>query len=272
MTQQRLRLVIAKRVRGVLSGDHLSWQLSTRGNDLEEKKKLRLGDDPRSVDFLATAKRGDEDPRVTINRIEKAANLLFLIDCSPSVRFGTKNIKYHYAIDFVRQVTVACMGGGNRLRFVAFDEKVRYISNYTMSANTADEFLADVSRVPISRSLTDLKKALTEISGMTGQFSINMPGLIFIISDFLFETNFNQQIAGVSEHSDVIAVILQDPAELSLPRPRFGLTRLVDPETGRSFLARQSISPLDRVIPILKRCGVDWLEVNTGVDMGKSIE
>lgn len=272
MTNERLRLSISKRIRGLLSGEYASYQLSTRGHDLEEKRRFRLGDDPRAIDFLAMAKRGSEEPRVVINRIEKGANLIFLIDCSASTRFGTVIEKYKYALDFVRQMTAACMGGGNRLRFIAFDERIRYASNFTMSVASADEALSDLSKLPVGRGITDLKKALTVLSAMVGRFSLNMPGLIFIISDFLIERDFRQQIARVGEQSDLVAVILRDPTELSLPRPRFGLIRLVDPETGQRFLARESANPLDKVAPILKRCGVDCLELNTGVEVGMSLK
>ncbi len=272
MTDQRLRLFISKRIRGLLSGEHVSRQLSTRGFDLEEKRKFRLGDDPRSVDILATAKRGTDDPRVAVNKIEKGANLIFLMDCSASVRFGTLTEKYRYAVDFIRQITLSCVGGGNRFRFVAFDERVRYDSGFTTSANTAGEYIQELSRLPSGKGITDLKTALGVLLSMTGRFSLNIPSLIFIVSDFLFEPNFGRQLDVINEQSDVIVIVLRDPAELLLPKPYLGLVRLVDPETGKEFTARGTVNPLDKVLSILKRCGIDWLETNTGCEIGKALE
>lgn len=272
MTDARLRLYIAKRIRGLLAGDHASYHLSTKGHDLQEKRKFRLGDDPGSINLLATAKRGGEEPWVAINRIEKGANVVFLIDCSQSTRFGTIVEKYQYVLDFTHQVSVACVGSGNRLRFIAFDEKIRYISNFTVAAGAAEEFLCDLSRLPARRGKTNLKKVLAEFLDINGQFSLNVPGIVFIVSDFLFESDFGQQLARVGELSDLIAVVLRDPAELSLPRPRLGFVRLTDPETGQNFFARKTVSPLDRVMPVLKRCEVDCMEVNTGKDLGMALK
>ena len=272
MTDEKLRLFIARRIRGLISGEHTSRQLSVRGHDPEEKRKFRLGDDPRSIDALATAKRDDGNSRVGINRIERGVNLVFLIDCSASIRFGTILEKYQYAVELVRQITLACLGGGNRFRFVVFDEKIRYDSRFTMSAGSIDEFLQELVRIPADKGTTNLAVALNTLSDTVGQPSLNVPGIVFLISDFLFQADFGNKLAAVSEQSDVIAIFLKDPAELVLPRPRFGLIRLVDPETGKSFMARRTGDAVDNILPILKRCETDWLELNTGLDTGKALE
>lgn len=274
MIDEKLRLYISKKVRGLLSGEHASWQKSTRGYDLEEKRKFRLGDDPRAIDFLSMAKRGGEDPRTSINRIEKGANLIFLIDCSASMRFGTVVEKYQYAIDFVRQISAASLSGGNRLRYLAFSKKIVHDSGLMMSAHAIDEHLAELSQLSAGkdRGVTDFKSALVTLANDNGWSSLRLPSLIFIISDFLFRADFNSELSLVNEHGDVLAFFLRDPAELFLPKPRFGFTRLVDPESNKEFLARNTASPLDIMVPILKKCGVDWLEVNTGLDVGKALE
>lgn len=272
MQEQRLRLFIAKRIRGLLAGEHPSYHLSTRGHDLEEKRKFHLGDDPRGINLIATAKRGGENPRVTINRIEKGANLIFLVDCSASTRFGSIIGKYHYAIELIRIISMACSGGGNRLRFIAFDEKIRCESRFSMSKNIVDEFIEEMSKLPPRKVTTDLRSILAALCGNINRFSLDSPSLIFIISDFIFEVEFKQELEQISQLSDVVPIIIRDPVELLLPKPRFGLVRLVDPETGQKILARQSVNPLDKLAPILKRCNIDWVEMNTGIDIGMCLE
>lgn len=272
MTDEKLRLFVAERVKSLTSGEHASQQFRTRGHDHEEKRKFRLGDDPRSIDILGTAKHRDGSLKVSINRVGKGANIIFLVDSSASTRFGTIVEKYQYAVEFVGQITSACLGGGNRFRFMAFNEKIVYDSGFKMSASAANESLEELACLPTDRSATDLAAALAELSATAGQLSLNLPSIVFIISDFLLEINFNLCLADLGEYSDIIAIALQDPAEISVPHPRFGFVRLNDPETGKSFLARMPKPHLDNMGLILRKCGAEWLELNTEESMGKALK
>ncbi|OGN05407.1 MAG: hypothetical protein A2831_01570 [Candidatus Yanofskybacteria bacterium RIFCSPHIGHO2_01_FULL_44_17] len=272
MIEEKLRLAIAKRISGLLSGEYSSWQMNPRGHDLEEKRKFRLGDDPRSVDLLATAKRDDSDPRVSVHRVEKAANIVFLLDASRSIRFGTVLLKYAYLIEFTRQLTSACSGEGNRFRFVAFDDGIRYDSGFIASQAIAEDQLQELLKLPARACTTNLSAALTGLSHGNGQSGLDTPGIVFIISDFLFENSFRLQLNQLSERVDVIALFVRDPAEIELPRPKFGFVRLVDPETGKKFIARKAANLIDRLAPILRRSGIDWLELNTGHEIGEAFK
>lgn len=272
MQEQRLRIFIAKKIRGLLAGEHLSHQLNVRGYDLEEKRKFRLGDDPRRIDIMATAKKGDDNPRVSINRIEKGANLVFLIDCSASMRFGKTVGKYQYAIGVTREIATACSGNGNRLRFIAFDAKIRHDSQFLISPGSAMENIDTISQLPHQTVETDLSAALTILYDFNNQLNPNLPSLVFIISDFLFKKEINKELEKIYQLSDIILLVLKDPAELSLPKPRFGLVKIVDPETGQIFFARESVNSIDKLLQILKRYYIDCLEVNTGEDIGLCLE
>jgi uncharacterized protein (DUF58 family) len=58
--------------------------------------------------------------------------------------------------------------------------------------------------------------------------------VVFLVSDFMTDDNVleSQELAILAAHHDVIAVVPQDPSELTLPRGS-GYVRVRDVETGR---------------------------------------
>lgn len=147
MPDQNLRLFIAKKIHGLLTGGHTSHQFSSRGYDLEEKRVFKLGDDFRSIDPIATFKRGeDSEPRISVRKIEKGANIYLLIDCSPSMRFGTFSEKYTYSIDLASNISMASLGNGNRFRFIAFNQKIEYDSGFLTSGQGIEQSINELKK------------------------------------------------------------------------------------------------------------------------------
>lgn len=94
---------------------------------------------------------------------------------------------------------------------------------------------------------------------------LSRPGLIFIISDLFIEIRDHiRKLAEISEQSDILVMIMRDPTEAVLPTPGLGFVCLSDPETGKTFLARNSGSTLDIIAPILEKYEIDYLVSHTG--------
>ena len=72
------------------------------------------------------------------------------------------------------------------------------------------------------------------------QVNTRRAGLMVIVSDFLGNTGWQQQIRRLSIRHEVLAIEVIDPRELELPN--VGLVTMVDPETGR----RRDVNTADR--------------------------
>ncbi|HEY4506750.1 MAG TPA: hypothetical protein VJH71_01115 [Candidatus Paceibacterota bacterium] len=274
MYDEQLRIVLSQKIRGLLLGDYISLQLSAHGSDLEEKRKFRLGDDPHSIDPLVTFKNVDRIPRVVIKRMEKAANIIFLIDCSPSTRFhalGTE--KYYYSLSFVENITLACQGRGNRFRFISCDQKVRLDSGFVTSAQSVEEVLSELHSIKsIDVTQTNLNHAFKKIRDEDLTLKPDASSIIFVLSDFLFEPNFIPELTKLTEFSDSMLVQILDPIEMNLPKIKLGFLKLRDMESGKTFIAKGSSNPLDTVLASLKRYQIDLLTISSKDTMRENLE
>ncbi|PJE51446.1 MAG: hypothetical protein COV29_00460 [Candidatus Yanofskybacteria bacterium CG10_big_fil_rev_8_21_14_0_10_36_16] len=283
MPDQRLRLFLSKKIHGMLAGDHSSQQISTRGYEFDERREYRFGDDLRSVNPLSTAKRGENaKPRVDIKQVDKGVNIVFVIDCSNSMQFGTFKSKYEQGVDLAFNISEAAMGGGNRFRFIVVDNEIVYDSGLIFSQSIILENEPRIKRLTSKTKTTSFSNAIKYIEDGMEEGVFNRPGLIFIISDFLInchDSNYLEKnladlnnIFRISEEVDTIALIMRDPAETKIPGLGMGFLRLSDPETGMSFIAKQSSDTLDKLMETLKRYELDFLLVDTSTELERNLE
>ena len=270
MENKELRLIITRLIRSSTDGTFPSLNLDPAGEDFSHARDFEVGDDPRRIEALPTAQRD----RITVyeRNIEVGANIYFMIDGSASQLLDSNGTpKLNYSINLVETISRACLGEGNRFCLMLFTDHNEYESGLINSNAGLEEKLDELKRCRPKSKTTDLKNSLKDFCLNFQDLQFGKPSILFILSDFVFEPDFMSELRQLNEQTDVVAIIVRDPAELNLPRPRFGLVRLADPETGKTFIARKQTNPIDKVVPILKRCGVDWMIANTGQEIGESL-
>ena len=109
-----LDLTIARRVEGMLPGDHRSSLLG-RGSELAQIRPYEpVEDDVRQIDWNVTARTGT--PHVRIHLAERALVTWLVLDTSPSMTFGTaERRKADVAEGAALAVGYAATRRGNRL-------------------------------------------------------------------------------------------------------------------------------------------------------------
>jgi uncharacterized protein (DUF58 family) len=85
----------------VLAGRHAS-RLRGRGLDFEELRHYQYGDDPRSMDWLATARLGG--PYVRVFTEERDREVLLLVDHRLTMFFGSRRAMKSVAAAEVRRL------------------------------------------------------------------------------------------------------------------------------------------------------------------------
>ena len=228
-----LDLTIARRVDGLLPGDHRSSLLG-RGGELAQIRPYEpVEDDVRQIDWNVTARTGT--PHVRIHLAERALVTWLLLDTSPSMIFGTaERRKADVAEGAALAIGYAATRRGNRLGLVTFgDENPRTLPARQGRAGLLGVLLAlrkeETERAPRPGSrATSVGDALQRVGNLARQRSY-----VVVVSDFRGPRDWRRQLLMLGGRHHVVAVEIRDVREEELPR--LGQLRLVDPETGRQL-------------------------------------
>ena len=245
----RLLVVRSRReATGLFSGNYVS---AFRGGGLEfdESRPYVPGDDVRSIDWNATARHGETF--VKQFREERDQTLHFALDVSASMRFSSSGpSKAATAAHALALLASAASRAGDRVGLVAFDTRGR-------------------ARVPVARGVAHgfrvVRTALECAARAEGPTRISSGlravrsdsrrrGVVLAFSDFRdgdligstlhansaeASASLREELADVSRRHDLVAAILVDPREFSLPR--VGPVRITDPERpGRTLVLNTS--------------------------------
>jgi uncharacterized protein (DUF58 family) len=229
-----LDLTIARRVEGLLPGDHRSSLLG-RGSELAQIRPYEpVEDDVRQIDWNVTARTGT--PHVRIHLAERALVTWLVLDTSPSMAFGTsERRKADVAEGVSLAVGYAATRRGNRLGLVTFgDDHPRTLPARQGRSGLLGLLLAlrkeDAARErpPAGGGATSVGDALRRV----GTF-VNQRSYVVVVSDFRGPRDWRAPLLMLGGRHDVVAVEIRDAREQELPK--FGQLRLVDPETGRQL-------------------------------------
>jgi uncharacterized protein (DUF58 family) len=235
---RRLAIRSRRESRGLFAGSYAS-AFRGGGIEFEESRPYVPGDDVRNLDQVATARTGE--PFVKRFREERNHTLIFALDISASMRFGTRGLsKAATATHALALIATAAGRAGDRSALVTFDHAVR-------------------ERVPVGRGLAHtwslIRAAAAAAAATAGETRIEAgvrglipqtrhPATVVLLSDFrdsrLFSVagrpgDLRRAFAPLTQRCDVIAGVIVDPSEERLPP--VGPVRVADPETpGETLL------------------------------------
>jgi uncharacterized protein (DUF58 family) len=228
-----LDLSIARRVEGLLPGDHRSSLLG-RGSELAQIRPYEpVEDDVRQIDWNVTARTGT--PHVRIHLAERALVTWLVLDTSPSMTFGTaERRKADVAEGVSLAIGYAATRRGNRLGLVTFgDAHPRMLPARQGRAGLLGLLLAlrkheAVRDRSASQGATSIGEALRRAGTLARQRSY-----VVVVSDFRGPRDWRGPLLMLGGRHHVVAVEIRDPREQEVPK--VGQLRLVDPETGRQL-------------------------------------
>ncbi len=225
---------------GLLAGDYAS---AFRGGGMEfhESRPYVPGDDVRSIDWNATARTGQ--PWVKRFREERSQTLLLALDTSASMRFGSRGRSKAAAAAHAGALMAAAAGrAGDRIGLVTCGEGLgEEVRPGRGEAHSWRVIRAAVSAASAGRGRMHLETVVAWAEACAGRHAV-----IVVLSDWrdawLEEdtrpaVRARGRLAALARRHDVVAAILEDPLERTLPAS--GTLRLVDPErpTRRLLLA-----------------------------------
>lgn len=189
------------------------------GQDFYEHDKYTSEDDPRYIDWRATAKTGGAEPVKVMFQEERDVKCYVLVDISSSMEFGTHRVtKRLLAAELAASIMVSVDQTRDKCGLVVYS-----------SNRVEDELPAKSVHTNLFPALTAILETKRQAGPVTGE----KPGdglakalsalplrrsLVFVVSDFLNMSGADWTAlleAGVMH--DVIAIFVQDKRERELP-------------------------------------------------------
>jgi uncharacterized protein (DUF58 family) len=229
---RRLHLDVARRLDGLLHGDHLG-HLPGPGSEPGEARAYVPGDDVRRIDWAVTARSSDVHVRTPV--AERELETTVVVDLTPSMAFGTaRTEKREVAVVLTAALAHLASGPGDRLGAVVVADRVRRLP--PRPGRNAELALLHVLRQ--ARPPDSAGPALSEglhVAATTAR----RRGLVVVVSDLIegtapgTEPPWAAPLRRLGRRHDLVVVEVVDRRELELPA--VGMLRLVDPETGRQL-------------------------------------
>jgi uncharacterized protein (DUF58 family) len=262
---------------GLFAGNYAS-AFRGGGLEFEESRPYAPGDDVRSIDWNATARRGET--YVKRFREERDQTLLFAYDCSASMRFGSgERSQAGTAAHALALLATAAGRAGDRIGLVAFDRVARALIPPARGVAHGRRVIETaLACAATAAGGTRLDAGLRALRAKARRRSV-----LVLFSDFRDETFLadpardapaSELLAELGRRHDLVAAALQDRLELALPA--VGPLRLADPErpgetrvldTGRRRVREAWLAACaarrEALARALRRAGADLLWLRT---------
>lgn len=289
---RRVQIRADRMVTDVMAGGYSSVFRGS-GIEFDEVREFAEGDELRSVDWNVTARTGRPFVKKFVE--ERELTVLFVLDASSSMRFGTRPVGpvaaavggtrkpqprrtvAGTAALFVGCVAFAAARNNDKAGLVMASDVVDRYVPAKKGRNHVLRLIREACVPPLADRGTDLAAAL-DFAGRVQR----RRAIVFVVSDFLGQ-DVSAPLRRLAQRHDVIAVRIRDPFAAGLDRaggdvaalPGVGLCDFVDPESGRVVsvdLASKAVRERIRanwqaerasLLAACRRAGVDLLDVPT---------
>jgi len=261
--------------RNIFAGEYKS-SFKGLGMAFAEVREYQFGDDIRNIDWNVTARFNS--PYVKVYNEERELTVLLLIDVSGSQSFGTNlQSKRDLITELASLLSFSAITNNDKIGVIFFSDKIEKFITPKKGTTHILRIIRELLEYEATSKGTNLQNVL--------EFTLNAikkRAIIFVISDFLINENFEKPLSIISQKHDVILVKVSDRHEQLLPD--IGLVDLLDPETGKHFYVDTSSAKFieayerwqnehKKVIDFLtKKYSIDLIELFTGEDYIKPIQ
>ncbi|RIH64804.1 DUF58 domain-containing protein [Mariniphaga sediminis] len=261
--------------RNIFAGEYHS-AFKGRGMAFSEVREYQFGDDIRNIDWNVTARYNH--PYVKIFEEERELTVMLLIDVSGSREFGTfEKMKKNVITEISAILSFSAIQNNDKIGVLFFSDT---IEKFIPPKKGKSHILR------IIRELIDFqpKNTGTDITGAVRYLTnaIKKRSTAFIISDFMDENpDLEMALSIANNKHDVVALKVYDEREKELPP--IGMVKLKDAETGKYIWVDSSSRKIrkiysdfwnkhiSRLDTMFKKCGVDYVSIDTKEDYVKSL-
>lgn len=217
-----LEISTRKMVNNIFAGEYHT-AFKGQGMTFAEFREYVPGDDVRSISWPLMARTGK--PYIKKFDEERELTLLIAVDVSGSSDFGTgPYFKGEVITHLAALLAFSAVRNNDQIGLLLFSDQVEHFVPPGKGHGHVHRILRDLFYFkPKSRS-TKISNSLTYIQGI-----FKKRANVFLFSDF-FDDNFDSALRLLGRKHDVVAVVVNDEAELKLPD--LGVIDIHDAETG----------------------------------------
>lgn len=227
---KKLDIKTKQLVDGIITGNYNSI-FKGQGIEFSEIRDYRAGDDIRAIDWKVTARFNHPYIKEFIE--ERDLQVYFIIDMSGSGSFGTNISKKEKSLEIIASLMFAALRNNDGVGIFLITENIEKFIPAKKGRKHILQLLDFLTTFTPNSSKTNLKKSLEEISKI-----IKRKSIIFLISDFIDNSEYLKPLKLLRKRHDVIALRIVDPREREIPD--IGMIELEDEETGEQILVDTS--------------------------------
>ena len=250
----------------IFSGEYHS-AFKGRGMAFSEVREYTPGDDVRTIDWNVTARFST--PFVKVFEEERELSVVLLVDVSASGLFGTnKQFKKELITELCAVISFSASQNNDKIGVIFFSDKIEKFIPPKKGKSHVLRIIRELLEFEPEQSRTNLEVPLKYLANVIKKRSI-----VFLISDFLAETNYRDALKIANKKHDLVALRIVDKSETELPE--IGLVKLKDNETGKllwvdtsdkTFRKQFTVNRLkfeDELKDIFNRSGIDETSILT---------
>lgn len=271
----QLEWTVLRRLDGALQGQYRSL-FRGAGLDLADLREYQVNDDVRHIDWNATARL--QVPHVRLHQQDREVSAWFLLDMTGSMMFGSgATSKRQRMLEFVGLMGLLLQRHGNRVGAVILHPDTD-VHMQVMPARMGRRHLLHLMDA-VQKFAPSQKPHASPLGPWLRQVQslIRRRSQVFVLSDFLGESDWTEALVGLARRHDGVAVRLSDPLEQVLPAA--GLVWLQDAESAEQMLLDTSDPGLRRrfaelseqreanFVQALALAGMDGLSLSTDDDL-----
>ncbi len=241
-----------------------------RGMAFSESRAFADGDDPRHVDWRATARTGELYVKQFVE--ERELTLLLVVDISGSMTTGSRaRLRRQLAAEVSAVLALSASKNQDKVGLVAFTD----VPERLVQPGKGRPHTLRVIRDVLALRPRSLKTALAPALEVAGHL-VRQRSIIVVVSDFVGVALPLDRLRALALRHDVAVVEIRDPLDHTLPD--VGLLSVRDAESGRQTLVDTSdarvvsafrdrhLQTVKRRESELQRAGVDHVVVGMGDD------
>jgi uncharacterized protein (DUF58 family) len=225
-TVRKIQIRTSHLVSDLFAGQYQSV-FKGRGMEFAEVRLYQPGDDIRTIDWNVTARTGE--PYVKRFAEERELTVMVLVDASASTYFGSvRQLKSTLAAELAALFAFSAITNNDKVGLVIFTDRIELALPPRKGTRHVLRVIREVLSIAPGGTATDIPAALEHLEKVTKRRSV-----VFVLSDFL-DPRCQQALKIAGRRHDVIAVVLDDPRETTLPA--VGLVELEEAETGARYV------------------------------------
>lgn len=199
-----------------------------------EVREYQYGDDIRNIDWNVTARLNH--PFVKIFEEEREMTVMLLIDISGSNDFGSQEIsKRELAAEIAAVLAFSAIQNNDKVGVIFFSNKIEKFIPPKKGTSHILRIVREIITFEPQNKGTNIAEGLQFLSQ-----AIKKRTTAFIISDFITDAPFEQELRMAASKHDIVALRITDKREMDIPQ--VGLIKLTDAESGKDMWVDTSSS------------------------------